>query len=243
MRDPVLIIGAHRSGTSATAHALQILGLQIGQRLDSHCEPKALQQLHEGYLRQVGASWHDPTPFLESIRTVEGQKRCVDYLRKNLRGNFARIFGYRKNPRGLWLLMRIRVGAPWGCKEPRLTLFAPAWFQIFPEARIVHILRDPLAAALSVRARELRFQSAGDPPTGKTDNLEYCLALVRTYLEVAERLAGSENYYRVHFEDIQAGPRRTLAEVGRFCGLAFTNVQLASAAATIRPPSVPAPPS
>ena len=33
-RPPVLIVGAHRSGTSATAVALQSLGLLIGQRLD-----------------------------------------------------------------------------------------------------------------------------------------------------------------------------------------------------------------
>ena len=84
MRPPVLIIGAHRSGTSATAHALQILGLQIGQKLDSHYEPKALQQLHEDYLKRVGASWHDPAPFLESMKTPKGEQRCVDYLRENV---------------------------------------------------------------------------------------------------------------------------------------------------------------
>src|SRR5262245_44757657 len=127
MRSPVLIIGAHRSGTSATAHALEILGLVIGQKLDSHFEPRPLQQLHEDYLRKVGASWHDPAPFLNALTAGEGKQRCAEYLRENIPGNFARLFGYRKNPRGLWTLARLKIGTPWGWKEPRTTLFAPAW--------------------------------------------------------------------------------------------------------------------
>ena len=121
MRAPVLIIGAHRSGTTATAQALEILGLQIGQRLDSHRESKALQQMHEEYLRSVGAAWHHPAPFIESIRTTEGEQRCVNYLRENMQRNFAHIFGYRKDLRGLWMVARLKFGALWGWKEPRTT--------------------------------------------------------------------------------------------------------------------------
>src|SRR6266849_1062861 len=84
-RPPVLIIGAHRSGTSATARALELLGLQIGQRLDSHREPRQLQELHEDYLRKVGAAWHNPEPFLKWIESGEGKHDCVSYLEKNVR--------------------------------------------------------------------------------------------------------------------------------------------------------------
>jgi len=235
MRAPILIIGAHRSGTSATARALEILGLQIGQRLDSHRESRALQQLHEEYLRRVGAAWHNPEPFIESIQTTNGEQRCVNYLRENIQRNFAGILGYRKNPRGLWLLARLKFGAPWGWKEPRTTLFASNWLQVFPGARIVHVLRDPLAAASSIRERERRFQAAGDAPSGKTDDLDYCLNVVRSYIAAGERLAGSANYRRIQFEDIQANPSQAFAELARFSGLAFTAGQLADAAATIRP--------
>jgi hypothetical protein len=238
MRPPVLIVGAHRSGTSATAHALQLAGLQIGHRLDSHREPKALQRLHEEYLNRLGSSWHDPDSFLASIATSDGERHCVEYLRENLRRHFARILGYRKNPRGLRLLGRLKLGAPWGWKEPRTTLFAPAWLQIFPNARVIHVVRHPVAAASSIRVRELQFQASGDPPSGRTDNLDYCLTLVRTYVEAGERLAGSVNYRQVRFEDIQANPSEALAELARFCGLAFTAAQLANAAATIRPETV-----
>jgi hypothetical protein len=238
MRHPVLIIGAHRSGTSASAHALQILGLQIGHRLDSHYEPKPLQCLHESYLEKLGASWHDPVPFLESIRTAEGERQCVDYLRQNIEQNFAQVFGYRKNPRGLWRLFRLAIGVPWGWKEPRTSLFAPAWLQIFPAARVLHIVRDPVAAAHSIRARELKFQASGDLPTGKTSDLDYDTRLVQIYREAGELLIGRDNYFQVAFEVIQRDAGQALATIGMFCGLRFTPRLLAAAAATIRPPSV-----
>jgi Sulfotransferase family len=238
MRAPILIIGAHRSGTSATAHALEILGLQIGQRLDSHYEPRALQQLHEDYLRRVGAAWHDPESFIKSIRTAEGEQRCVNYLRENIQRNFAHIFGYRKSPRGLWLLARVRFGAAWGWKEPRTTLFAASWLQVFPGARIVHVFRDPFAAASSICRREQKFQAAGDAASGKIDDLNYCLNVVQTYVAAGERFAESKDYFRVAFEDIQASPAESLELAARFCGLRFTPRQLVKAAATIHPAAV-----
>jgi hypothetical protein len=235
---PVIIIGAHRSGTTATARALELLGLQIGQRLDSHREPRALQKLHEDYLQKVGAAWHKPQPFLKWIETAEGRQDCVSYLRTNVERDFARIFGYRANPKGLWLRLRLRFGVPWGWKEPRTTLFAPAWLEIFPNARILHVVRDSLAAAESIRERELKFQAAGDSPTGDLGNLDYCQQIVEGYLSAAKRVANSPNYHCFQFEELQANPPAMLEQLANFCGLRPGTQQLAAAAASIRPARV-----
>ena len=235
---PVIVIGAHRSGTSATAHALELLGLQIGEHLDSHCEPRPLQKLHEDYLQQTGGAWHSPEPFLKLIATADGLRDCVSYLQTNVERDFARIFGYRNNPAGLWLRLRMKFGAPWGWKEPRTTLFAPAWLELFPTARIVHVVRDPLAAAESIRERELKFQSAGDPPTGSLADLQYCRQLVEMYLRAAERVANSPSYYRLQLEELQANPPAMLEQLANFCALRPSARDLANAAASIRPARV-----
>ena len=237
-RPPVLIIGAHRSGTTATARALELLGLQIGEHLDSHREPRPLQKLHEDYLHRTGAAWHHPQPFLKWIESAEGKQDCISYLRSNIRRDFARIFGYRFNPKGLWLRARLNFGAKWGWKEPRTTLFAPAWLEIFPAARIVHVIRDAHATASSIRERELKFQAAGDPPTPNLADFDYCRQLVQTYLTAGERLAHSANYQRVQFEDLQANPPAMLERLANFCGLRVTTRELAGAAASIRPARV-----
>lgn len=237
-RPPVLIIGAHRSGTSATARALELLGLQIGQQLDSHREPRALQKLHEDYLRNVGASWYEPQPFLDRIATAEGKADCVAYLRENVCRYFDRSFGYRANPKGLWLRARIKFGAAWGWKEPRTTLFAPAWLEIFQDAQILHVVRDADAAASSIRERELKFQANGDRPTGKLSDLSYCRHLVDIYIAAGDRLSNLTQYHRVEFDQIQRNAPAMLEELAKFCRLRFTTAQLANAAATIRPPGV-----
>src|SRR3954454_6357586 len=119
MRPPVIIIGALRSGTTATARALELLGLNLGEKLDSHRESKALQRFQEMYLQQYGASWHHPQSFLETqgkawttpgsalvssagegvspSRTLENGEiieRTAAHLRSGVEKQFAQIFGY-----------------------------------------------------------------------------------------------------------------------------------------------------
>lgn len=235
IRPPVIIIGAHRSGTSATARALELLGLQIGQNLDSHREPRGLQRLHDEYLKRVGASWHDPQPFLKSIATAEGRRDCVSYLRRKIEREFGAIFGYRHNPKGICLRIKINWGTPWGWKEPRTTLFVPAWLEIFPNARILHVARDPLAAAESVRERELKFQAAGDAPTGNLGNLDYCQRLIEMYVGAANACATTSKYLRFEFEELQSNPPAMLEQLADFCAVPVTTPKLATAAASIRP--------
>jgi hypothetical protein len=234
MRGPVLIVGAHRSGTSATAEAVRVLGLQIGQRLDSHSEPRGLQRVHEEYLHRLGAAWHKPQPMIEWLGTEPGEHHCVAYLRNIVRRQFPATFGYRRRIGGLWPLMRIRTGAVWGWKEPRTTLFVPPWLKIFPETKILHVVRHPLDVALSIRHRELQFRAAGDPPNDRLDDLATCFDLAITYVRCAEAAAKlTERFHRVRFEDLQANPAATLRTLAEFCEL--TPSRIGQAAAGIRP--------
>jgi hypothetical protein len=233
MRAPVLVIGAHRSGTSATAEALRVLGLQLGQRLDSHSEPRRLQRLHEEYLHRVGGAWHNPKPLIDWLGTRRGERHCVTYLRNVVRRQFSATFGY-DGIRGLWPLNRIRTGGVWGWKEPRTTLFVPAWLKIFPDAKILHVVRHPLDVALSIQHRELQFREAGDPPSDQLDDLATCFDLALFYLERAETAAElTERFHRVRFEDLQANPAATLRTLAEFCEL--TPNRIGQAAAGIRP--------
>ncbi len=233
---PVLIIGAHRSGTTATARALEILGLQIGQDLDSHRESKKLQQLHEHYLRQCGASWYDPAPFLEKMETSEGVAGCAGHLRENFEQRFGEIFAYRNNVKGLWWRGRLRRGAAWGWKEPRTTLFAPAWLKLFPDANVIHIVRDVRLVAESIRRRELEFRAAGDAPLPHLDDLDYCANLARIYVERGRAAKSLTNRFReVRFEEIQENPEDALSWLAEFCGLSFDRATLRKSARTIKP--------
>jgi hypothetical protein len=235
VRPPVIIIGAHRSGTTATARALELLGLQLGQNLDSHHESKALQRLHEDYLRRVGASWHHPQPFIDTIKGSENARQeCAAYLRSARDTRFSDLFGYRQNLRGWWLRRELKRGKAWGWKEPRTTLFAQQWAQVFGSARIVHVLRHPLAVALSIRQRELRFRQADDAATPDLDRLDYCLQLALTYVREGDAVSEvTPNYFRLRFESLQNKRGDVLKVLASFADLNPTEAEVTRAAASI----------
>lgn len=232
---PVIIIGAHRSGTTATTRALRLLGLEIGQQLDSHDESRALQRSHEDYLRRFGAAWYNPDPFLAAIKNPSEKDRCVNYLRDRIDPTLS-LFGYKPGLTGRWHRNKVRDGAPWGWKEPRTTLFAACWLELFAHAKFLHVVRNPLAVARSIQKRELEFQAKGDAPSGRVQEFDYCVDLAMIYVQAGEALADrAAHYERVRFEDIQAEPVRELRRLAGFCGLHFTDRQLRRVAKTIRP--------
>lgn len=234
-RPPVIIIGAHRSGTTATARALRLLGLQLGERLDSHDEPREMQRLHETFLRELGAAWYNPAPFIAFLAAGEGKQSCAKYLRDRVKPDLS-VFGYGKGFKAWRMKRRLPRNVPWGWKEPRTTLFATCWLRVFPEARFVHVVRNPLAVASSIQRRELEFQAKGDAPSGRVGEFAYCVDLAMTYVEAGEAVGAQTPYfYRVRFEDIQAEPTAQLTKLASFCDLNFTERQMCRAAATIRP--------
>jgi hypothetical protein len=234
-RPPVIIIGAHRSGTTATARALRLLGVQLGQRLDSHDEPREMQRLHETFLREIGAAWYNPAPFLAFVAVAEGKQSCARYLRAQIRPDLS-VFGYGTNFKAWWLRRRLAGGTVWGWKEPRTTLFATCWLRVFPDARFLHVVRNPLAVASSIQRRELEFQAKGDAPSGRVGDFNYCIDLAMMYLEAGEAVAAETPHFRhVRLEDIQADPVAELTKLALFCDLPFSEGQLRRAADTIRP--------
>jgi hypothetical protein len=234
-RPPVIIIGAHRSGTTATTRALRLLGLQLGDRLDSHDEPRDMQRLHETFLRELGAAWYNPAPFIAFLTSTEGKQACARYLRERVKPDLS-VFGYSNGFKAWRLRRRLRRAVAWGWKEPRTTLFATCWLRVFPEARFLHVVRNPLAVASSIQRRELEFQAKGDAPSGRVGDFTYCVDLAMTYVEAGEAVgAQTPHFFRVRFEDVQADPIGELTKLASFCDLNVSDRQVRRAAGTIRP--------
>src|SRR5579872_5772618 len=87
MKPPVLIIGSHRSGTSATAQALRTSGMFVGARLNAeHVEPNWFAALHDEYLYEADATWYRPQPLLDYLTTEAGKTHCRTFLGRRVRG-------------------------------------------------------------------------------------------------------------------------------------------------------------
>lgn len=142
----VLVVGMHRSGTSAVTGALGRLGLQLPAggdlvtgRFDNpaHHESDALNRFDDELLRVLGGSWSGP-PIRVDVGWEDSAR--VDALVPRAREAARRAFP----PEG---------ANAW--KDPRLCLLLPFWRrQLDPGARAVLVWRDPLSAARSLHVRQ-----------------------------------------------------------------------------------------
>lgn len=138
----VLILGMHRSGTSAIASALRSLGVDFGDRLlgphesnpEGHFEDIDLLNTNERVLESVGSRWDRISP-PDLARVPQG---LVNTARFELKRKVDRypIFGL---------------------KDPRMCRLLPFWKPIFAElgcgVSCVHVVRNPLSVADSLQRR------------------------------------------------------------------------------------------
>lgn len=143
----VLVIGMHRSGTSAVTRALSLMGATLPRNLlgaqagneAGHWEPARLLTAHNEFLESLDSSWTDWRPLNVSKLDALGRQR---YLRR-----IGAIVG-REYGRAPLIVI----------KDPRISrfadLFAEALGRIGIETRTVLCLRAPDAVAASLAARD-----------------------------------------------------------------------------------------
>ena len=145
-RQALLVIGMHRSGTSAIARMFNLLGAEISENLLpagvgnelGHWEQADVLALHEEMLTSAGSSWDDLLGIKPSW----------------FRSKTARDYG-----NAVAELIRSRFGSArlLVVKDPRIALFVPVWVEALSivgvEPRFVLPFRHPLEVELSLKAR------------------------------------------------------------------------------------------
>ena len=130
---PVLLIGMHRSGTSAFSTAIAGLGVHMGQRCDAHGESTFFRRINKHLDAEAGGHWSNPG-HVNRIAT-----RAARDDRHHLP-----LYHYLNSIAALeyWGLRRSKPPA-WGWKDPRTAPLLPLWTRVFPNCRIVVIRRHP----------------------------------------------------------------------------------------------------
>ncbi len=147
-RRVVLVLGMHRSGTSALAGTLHALGFGLPDNLlppapdnpGGYFESKTLTRLNEEILVAAGTSWHDPSPippeWFESAAALAFRERAAALVEKALAASPMIVL-----------------------KDPRLCRLLPFWRACLTELEVafgvVMILRDPREVARSLQLRVL----------------------------------------------------------------------------------------
>ena len=145
----LLVLGAHRSGTSVTTRMLECLGARPSARLHDPLpnNPKGffedvdVQRFNEyELLPAVGSRWHDLAPIEWGTLDTAARSRLAARAADILLANFA-------------------ADAPLAVlKDPRMCVLLPFWLEVLDRAgfdtRFVCAVRDPLSVARSLEARD-----------------------------------------------------------------------------------------
>lgn len=140
----VVVIGMHRSGTSAMTNAIRLLGCSIGDTGDfsspkqwnpeGNWEHQRLIERNELILNLHGGTWFAPP----RLSRDWARRRQAHAMLSRLRSEFAATY-----PEEGWV---------W--KDPRACLTLPAWLQAWESAPVaVMAFRHPVAVAKSLAAR------------------------------------------------------------------------------------------
>jgi hypothetical protein len=140
----VVVLGMHRSGTSALTGLLRLLGLWAGEEKDfppaddhnraGYWEHRGVWSVNEAILQALGASWSEIAGL--DLSRLDGEPRA------RLREQARTIVG------------ELDQHGPWVIKDPRLCLLFPLWREVLEHPFCVLIYRDPLPVARSLAARD-----------------------------------------------------------------------------------------
>lgn len=216
----ILITGMHRSGTSALARTIALLGARLPDELvpanagnpEGHWEPKAVVELNDRMLADAGSDVYSIADFSPDwFRTARAER-----FRSEATALIASAFG----------------GDPFiVLKDPRSALLLPIWEDALSAAgyRAVHILplRSPRKVASSLRRRHLKdFPYDGwAPPRGELVWLRYTLAAV-----VGTRSAPRS---LVRYEDLLADWRREARRIADETGIVWPRLGASEAERSI----------
>jgi hypothetical protein len=236
-RQPIIIIGMHRSGTSMIVRLLEQMGLFTGKHLEANHESIFFQDANQYLLRTCEGSWDQPVS-IDMLRTYpEIWDMVMSYLHHMM--NSRHVVAYLGWYKFLRYGTPTRLDIPWGWKDPRSTYTLPAWLEIFPEARVIHIYRHGVDVAGSLKTRnEQVIAQKGDRyghadrlprlrkregfiPSLRCSSLEGGFALWEGYFQQAreqlQRLG--DRAIEIRYEDFVDAPLPILTRLSEFCRL------------------------
>ncbi len=195
-RVAVLVVGMHRSGTSALTGALGLCGATLPRRLMTagednpagFWEPRAVVALHEAMLVALGSAWDDG-------RIADAAQ--LDGWRPALAAALAEEF----DDAALLVL-----------KDPRLSLLLEPWREVLRNAgicpRVVVALRHPMEVAASLERRDGMLLAHG-------------LLLWLRYFLAAERGSRGMRRVFVRYDTLLADPVGCVDAIGAGLGITW----------------------
>jgi len=196
MGDCLIVVGMHRSGTSALAGAIHRLGAVVGSdvveaqhdNVRGYYEHRGILELHECLLAACGSAWDDISP-------RAWQPDCAEPAVKDFQRDLEALLGSEFADAPLWVV-----------KDPRLCHLFPLWLPVLArldvEPRVLFAHRPAAEVAASL-ARRNGFSPA-------KSNL-----LWADHVLAAERATRGSRRSVIDFDDLLREPGKVLERAAR----------------------------
>jgi len=230
---PIIVIGMHRSGTSLLAKLLEDLGVAMGKwRGKNTSEAMFFRHRNELLLSLAHASWDNPEAFSHALDNPHWRRALARVAACDL--GTTRTLNFLP-PKALDRF----TSAPnqfWGFKDPRTTITLPIWRDIFPDAKIINIVRDGKAVASSLQQRSKKHLQDGVLLSLVSLDQAMGLSLWAEYVLTAHKHCASLPqgcYLEIRYENLLQAPEAVLLGIAEFIGMNVDSEQVESAASRV----------
>lgn len=233
METPFVVIGMHRSGTSLVSRILDKSGIMMGKDLQTDHESKFFIQLNKWIYQNAGADWARPKALEELIDYAPARKQVEEYLRIRIASSSSKKFSGRNLKNGLF-----DMDSKWGWKDPRNGPSLPIWKDIWPEMKIIHVVRHGVDVAASLHSRSLKnwtedegrfkkwtkmykWRSSKSPirKGQRAATLSHALEFWAEQMDVEKKVIQSyENVLEIRYEDLLISPAVVLKDIWNYIG-------------------------
>ncbi|MDY6882073.1 MAG: sulfotransferase [Thermodesulfobacteriota bacterium] len=235
---PIIVIGMHRSGTSLFARLLDRAGIFMGAKRSRHDEAYFFLRKNQWLFKLAHAEWDNPKPVRHLLHCRDIREKAVRSLKKALES--IEIRGYLGWRNLLAARSLENFNRPWGWKDPRSSYTLPLWMDIFPKARVIHVIRNGPDVAGSLWVREQKRRGGLNNPLAscRCRDLDEAFSLwaeyVRECVSVIDTMPDTQAI-QIRYEDFLAKPEREMRHVLGFLNIDLDDKALTDAVEDIRP--------
>ncbi|MCO5230768.1 MAG: sulfotransferase [Chitinophagales bacterium] len=236
---PVIIIGMHRSGTTMITKMLENLGLFVGDKKEINNEALFFWDINN-WIFEIACSRAD-LPHNFQYLNPRTRQILIDDLNYFVQSSQKKKFLGDKN--NAYKSLK-DLDIPWGWKDPKNSFTIDLWKEIFPNAVVLHIYRNPIDSISSFIERDLKMKDKYQLNWKKA--LKRKLLISKNYHsnfrlysleegynlweEYVTKCMQQEQFFpnmkHVRYEDFLAEPSLHLHSIATFCGLNFTEQQI-----------------
>jgi hypothetical protein len=205
--NPIAVIGRGNSGTRILSHTLYASGVFMGRRLNEHADTVPGQ------------------PMYDACRIVAKHVRWDG----GLSWGFDRLHSMAVDPEFEALVQTYLKDVlawprpPVGWKLPETTLAYPWIVRMLPEARYLHIVRDPRDSLLTAHLTD-DLRKFGVPSPDTDDAMSRRVASWKYQHEIVDATPRPKHFISIRYEDLVLDHEHTMQRLEGFLGIPLARI-------------------